>query len=797
MRISSVLTLAAVLITCILPVPPSRAATSEQVQNAIDNAVKYVYSRMRDNNWEIAPSRTTGGKISPASVRGAQWGGISALATYALLAAGQSPQDPRLMKAIEFLRTADMVGTYAVALRAQVWLNIPKTDLIREAIAKDAKLLLLSRRTASPDAGEFGYLNQGPNVTVDHSNSQYGVLGLWACSDTVEGIPDGFWAQADASWRSDQAADGSWSYQLKPGQADAKGRPETSRATMTAAGIATLFITQSFLRREQGLECSGNIIDKNIDSGLQWMSAHFADAMKGQWSFYGLYGVERIGVASGYKYFGTVDWYERGADFLVKAQNPKDGSFAELPKDFGDQGSLINTCFAILFLSRGRAPVVMNKLDYQIAGAEANWNERPRDVFNLARWIGKETENDLNWQVTSIQAAARDWHDAPILYLSGNQVLAFTPAEKAKLKAFVEEGGMILGTADCGKKEFADSFRHLGAELFPSYEFGTVPQNDVIMHDEQFDGSKWKHPPVLLGLSNGARYLMLLIPAADPGRAWQMEQSTGKEELFQLGANIYLYAVDKNGMFVKGDTYIVDRDRTIRPVDTINVARIVYEGNWNPEPGGWKRLDALMHNQDSLDIRTTPIDPAKQSFGTNKIAHLTGTQRFRLPEADITAIQQFIKDGGTLIVDGAGGKGDFAESAQAMLQLVFGTDASQLTDPLPLDSTIYTTAGPLGEIRYRNYAHDQVGTLKQPRLRGITQNGRLVCVYSPEDLSVGLVGQPVDGIVGYTPNAASELMRKALLLASGAKPVKPTPQPTRAKRPSTRPKPAPAPPAAG
>jgi hypothetical protein len=54
---------------------------------------------------------------------------------------------------------------------------------------------------------------------------------------------------------------------------------------------------------------------------------------------------------------------------------------------------------------------------------------------------------------------------------------------------------------------------------------------------------------------------------------------------------------------------------------------------------------------------------------------------------------------------------------------------------------------------------------------------RLAVIFSGEDLSVGLVGQPVDGIVGYMPHqvqipehktrmGASELMTNILLYAS-------------------------------
>ena len=46
---------------------------------------------------------------------------------------------------------------------------------------------------------------------------------------------------------------------------------------------------------------------------------------------------------------------------------------------------------------------------------------------------------------------------------------------------------------------------------------------------------------------------------------------------------------------------------------------------------------------------------------------------------------------------------------------------------------------------------------------------RLAVIYSPEDLSVGLVGQPIDGIVGYEPRTAAALMANALMNASKTK----------------------------
>jgi len=42
-------------------------------------------------------------------------------------------------------------------------------------------------------------------------------------------------------------------------------------------------------------------------------------------------------------------------------------------------------------------------------------------------------------------------------------------------------------------------------------------------------------------------------------------------------------------------------------------------------------------------------------------------------------------------------------------------------------------------------------------------------IYSREDLSVGLVGQEIDGVIGYSPATATKLMARILKYASSVK----------------------------
>jgi hypothetical protein len=59
------------------------------------------------------------------------------------------------------------------------------------------------------------------------------------------------------------------------------------------------------------------------------------------------------------------------------------------------------------------------------------------------------------------------------------------------------------------------------------------------------------------------------------------------------------------------------------------------------------------------------------------------------------------------------------------------------------------------------------GQAKGPRLRGVKVAGRTAVYYSPDDLSTALVGQDVDGILGYAPATAAAIVQHILVQAAG------------------------------
>src|SRR5262249_48919057 len=126
----------------------------------------------------------------------------------------------------------------------------------------------------------------------------------------------------------------------------------------------------------------------------------------------------------------------------------------------------------------------------------------------------------------------------------------------------------------------------------------------------------------------------------------------------------------------------------------------------------------------------------------------------------------------------------FSQSADAEIAALFPNE--QLTQ-LPADHAVYTAGGlKPPQIRYREDAQKILGALKDtPRLQGIDRSVRAAMFYRQEDWTGGMVGEPVDGIVGYTPSAATDIMQRIVLYADGRS-TAPAAAATKPGKPATR-----------
>ena len=133
----------------------------------------------------------------------------------------------------------------------------------------------------------------------------------------------------------------------------------------------------------------------------------------------------------------------------------------------------MGTSLALLFLAKGRAPVLINKLSHLPRG---DWNRDADDVRNLVSVVSHEWKHLLTWQAVDPNAASvQDMLQAPIAFFNGHQAPEFSVRAKQNLREFVEQGGFIFAEACCGSPEFDEGFKRLVKEVFPEPEYRLRP----------------------------------------------------------------------------------------------------------------------------------------------------------------------------------------------------------------------------------------------------------------------------------------------------------------------------------
>jgi len=746
---------------------------TRQVDQSIEHAVNYLLKHQRDNgSWSFVAMPGEGDDV-----------GETALVTLALLSSGVSHQSPELVKAIDFLKKSRVDdihnGTYSIALRAAVYSQLPESTRKLELV-HDLKWLQEAMIRKGPAAGMYTYNKSfaGLGVGGDFSNSQYGVLGCWYAEMAGLEVPTRYWQQIEECWKTGQNPDGGWGYNIADGD---------SYASMTAAGIATLYVTYDYLHSPQEANLSKIISNPSIDRGIHWLGQNFAVdinsgrdnraqleqmgneqsdpnvfgaprqrvRMIGSWVHYMLFGYERVGEASGLTRFGTYKWFEEGAKFLIDTQN-YDGSWNSQPDKY------VGSSYALLFLSRGRSPVALQKLQFK-----GRWNNRSRDAASIVKWLTRQTERHTNWQILPAEASPAEMREAPMLYVASDKALVLRESDTQRIKTYIDQGGLLLAVNEGANKEFADSVVSLAKELYPAYEFRTLPA-DHLIYTENFPVKNLPTQP--RALSNGVRELIVLLPSADMSWKFQMGAGTTNPTLapsFSFIGNLYMYMNDKANPRFKGDDTWLDADPGIEDKAEATVARLKINANYNPEPLGWSRLANVLHNSDAVKLNLPQIDLSTMLLEKSvSLAHMTATNTFELSQIQQDTLKKYLEDGGVLLFDAAGGTTDPQIAFETLIGKMYPTEKLKTLD---INHPIYTGEGfggaKITQVTYRRFANERIGKTTLPRLRVLEINKRVVAIDSPEDLSAGLVGYNIDGIVGYSPASATELVRNIVLWA--------------------------------
>ncbi|MBI5723532.1 MAG: DUF4159 domain-containing protein [Planctomycetes bacterium] len=736
--------------------------TDQNIEKSITKAVEYIFSRQKDDgSW---PPYEKGQPPSQFIYKE----GPTAMSIYALVASGVPAKDPRIAKALDWMvkpeNQCDLI--YSVAFRCMAWYTVNKQldNKYMKQLSADTDLLI----KAGPD-GLYNYTCLARDVG-DSSNSQYGLYGVWTGARAGIEINKDYWDKCLKRWIKAQNDDGGWGYYLTERRGE--GTRAASYGGMTVAGIASLFVCIDWLHMDKFIKCQVSSEIAAVKKGLDWMDKNFPQSLRAQPPYgfnYYFYGVERVGLASGYKYFGATDWYKAGASWLLNSQQP-DGHWLD--------EQVHGTNYGLLFLIRGRLPVLINRLEYN-----GDWNNRPRALANFCRWSEKTFETESNWQIITLKSDVNEWHDAPILTITGSKDPKFSAEDIEKLRAFVHQGGMLFSITECGGTPFGTGMKNLYKKLFPRYELAACGRDHPLNTLLYKSGAAARFSEI----SNGIRPLAIHSDVDLPV-SWQQYQVATAKSSFEAAANVVMYVTDKQFRF-RGSKVWPDQ----APADRkIKAARIRYAGNYDPEPLALERLSRLMAQSHKIQIdydsaisasapalqgATPPASSmpitgilTTQLTADIKLAFLTGTGGFKLPDDEKEALKKWADAGGLLVMDAAGGGKGFTDSAKELLAELYGPDALL---PMPMSSPIYQMKDmTIEKVRYRKTTRSRIGGMTEPRLMSVQDIDKPKVILSAEDLTAGMVGYSSWGLDGYDAPSAFNIIRNIVVYVMMDKPVR-------------------------
>jgi hypothetical protein len=732
--------------------------TGPEVERAIKNGVRYLIKQQRpDGSWpEIDEDAKTG---------------TTSLVTLALLTAGEAVDSPSISKSLEFLRKYDpgqLDSVYSVALQTMVFAAAtPKQDIIR--IQANVDWLQEAQLKPGDQAlwpGSWSY-KMSKTRHGDNSNSQYALLGLYAATEAGVKVKEDVWKLAREYWQRYQLRDGSWAY-----------TPDANNgmtASMTCAGISSLVI--SGLKRFQGAEklvgehgvenCGKGTTDKHLENGINWLSTHFAvDQNFGaghQWKYYFLYGLERTGRLSGVRFFGNHDWYREGAEELVHEQDPLDGFWRGQQYE---RYPVISTSFALLFLAKGRSPVVINKLRH---GDGSDWNNDVDDVRNLVGVVSRDWNHLLTWQVVNPNVSrVEDLLQAPIAFFNGHEAPDFNERGIRILRDYVDQGGFIFAEACCGSKEFDRGFKELMTRIFPDKEYTLKP----LLDDHPVWRSKWRLDPkdhALWGIEHGCRTVVIYSPD-DLSCDWnQIETQSDLPRVTKstrVGQNIVDYAT---GRELPADKLAVldVKDFKAQPgrPGALRIGKLRHAGDWNVAPLAIPNLTTTLRDKLKFDVvidhkELFPTDPNLVHY---PLIYIHGRAALTFDEPDKLALRKHLDPGGgTLFADAACGSPAFDAAFRKFVAELMPKNPMV---PIPRDDDIYTanTRFDLKDVQYSKAAG---GGKDFPQLEGVKVNGRWAVIYSKYDIGCALERHQGLDCKGYTYESAMRIASNIVIYAT-------------------------------
>lgn len=509
---------------------------------------------------------------------------------------------------------------------------------------------------------------------------------------------------------------------------------------------------------------------------------------------YYIYAVERAGRLTGRRFFGQHDWYREGARDLVIKQRAR----GDWGANMGETG-VVGTSFALLFLSKGLARVVINKLEYgapdpknEFKTSSRDWNNHPDDIRNLIEYLGGlqywprlMTSQTVNMYRLQEETAVQELAQAPICFISGSQRPVFPEAQVAALRAYVDQGGFIFAVANCDSQDFDPGFRELIGRMFPEggAELKRLKSDHPIFRAEyDLDADSVE----LYGVDFGCRTPIIYSPVdlSCHWNKWMKNEPPKRHQRLKtritrdtrIGANVIAYATGREPPIKLHDTGVKRQKATDRVErGLLKVAQLKHAGGWDTAPRALKNLIGAINDKVGVGVATNPkaLPVMSDDIFYHPMLYMHGRHTFSFSRQEREQLRRYLDLGHVLFADACCGSAQFDASFRNLMRQTYKGDAELVR--IPVDHELFgeQTGFDISKVERKVPLVSGNGKMQartergEPFLEGIIVDGRLAVIYSKYDISCALERQSTAACRGYIQSDAVKIgvnvVRHALL----------------------------------
>lgn len=766
--------------------------SQRRILNAIELGRRHLISEQQaDGSWDVPEL-------------GTYKTGVTGLALLALINAGADIKSEPVQKGLRYLRSIrNPKGTYDISMMLMAFAAARDSAADVSRIHTLAALLEQGQIKQGSGAGCWGYsVDRVAIDRGDRSNGQLAVLALRDAAEAGAPISQQTWELARSHWlKAQNASDGGWGYSLDD---------RRSIGSMTVAGIATLVITSSMIRDETEVDANGRPNccdpidnDEALEKALGWLEKNFSvrqNPLNGRWFLYYIYGLERAGRLSGRRLFGQFDWYREGASYLLNIQLAR-GSWKGVGP--GESHPVVGTSFALLFLSKGLSPVLVNKLKFGPRAPnrpgdvlDDDWNRHPQDARNLTklisglpRWPRLVTAQNVDLDRLPAQGGAAVLKQAPILLLTGsNNPRALLRDDQVELlREYLDRGGFIFAVRNCASADFEDGLRQLVQDLYPNGEASLqkLPVDHPVYRAEYpLDPDQVE----LLGVDAGCRTTIIYSPD-DIGCLWnkwmRVDPPSRPNSLkiqitraTRIGINVVAYVTGREPpLRITDDNDVLDNAGELDRVERgfLKIAKLRHSGGWDTAPRAVKNLLIALNQTAGVETSTVTrnLFAADKNLIRYPLIYMHGRHPFFFNKQERDQIEQYLQRGGVLFADACCGSRLFDDSFRQFCEQLF---PQQPLKRIPVDHPLFDRPAGFGhsirQVTRRiaagagdDQALEALTETGEPFLEGIEIDGRLAIIYSKYDISCALERQASVACSGYVFDDAVKLAVNTVLYA--------------------------------